>query len=327
MYNEEIAPRVAIAMPTYQRPDFVTRAIESIKSQGIEDWICCISDDEAGDSKTMLIVNTLAENDNRFVIAKNTEQQGQVGNTNAAIKMAMQTGAQWIKLLHDDDELTPDCLEVFLKAAAAAPDAAIISCQADQYFDGKLLKSFVNRSQHDVIRIEQKYTHLGMYLQDSVGGGIPSQMMVSAKVIAAGEAFRLYPGIKHGVDSSFFCDVCKHGDSLVINRALIKQHLGHERHSSKRTEATLDAEYVRMRELQLQHIDPALNPPSLACIKSFLRIIRGMNRLKRRNYKEAFKLMFFAKPYPRAWWLVLFWIGRRVKPDLFYKVPHKNVTI
>lgn len=322
--NRDI-PYIAIALPTYKRHELLIRAINSIKEQTYTDWKCCIADDDTATGKEWNELVLLCQEDARFIIAKNTGPHGQVGNTNAALTMARDTGAPWIKLLHDDDELGADCLEIFAKATRLVSDIATISCGEELYVHNRLTKQSVKNGNNTAFFIEQKYVHLGMYLQDDVGGGTPSQMMLPSSLLSKGVWFKEYDGIQFGVDSMFFCDACRHGGSLVINRPLVIRHQGHETITSIVPEEALDKEYYRMREHQLQFIDPSLNPPSLETISAFLKIIRALNRFTRRRFTEGLKLTAAAGANGKAWSLAIRWGARRLFPGKFHNVPRQHM--
>jgi glycosyltransferase involved in cell wall biosynthesis len=82
---------------------------ESVFTQTFVDWEIVVSDDETPSGEAWSFLNSLARADARIRAIKNDGPHGAVSNHNLALRASC---GEWIKPLHDDDVLKPNCLEV-----------------------------------------------------------------------------------------------------------------------------------------------------------------------------------------------------------------------
>lgn len=101
-------PLMSIVMPVYN-PELETlqKAIESVQCQQYPFWELCICDDESDNPDVIDRLMRYAESDARIKIRRLAHNEGIAAASNAAIAMA--TG-EYVGLLDQDDELTPDAL-------------------------------------------------------------------------------------------------------------------------------------------------------------------------------------------------------------------------
>lgn len=124
---------IAIAMPTYNRVEYLAEAIESIIAQEYTDWKLCIVDDGSTDSTVELLSWYDHEYENISFIS--TKNQGIAAARNTAI--AMCRPADYIAVMDSDDIMSPERLKVSLKeiskkSKGALPDFVYTSfLQAD----------------------------------------------------------------------------------------------------------------------------------------------------------------------------------------------------
>jgi glycosyltransferase involved in cell wall biosynthesis len=112
-------PLVSICTPTYNRPDFLERAIRSCLSQTFQDFEIIVTDNSTNDLSEKMILRL---NDPRIRYVKNEKNLGPCGNTNRATALA--TG-KYIKFLMDDDLLKPQCLGKMVEALEKNPSAGV----------------------------------------------------------------------------------------------------------------------------------------------------------------------------------------------------------
>lgn len=112
-------PLVSICTPTYNRPEFLGRALRSCLAQTFQDFEIIVADNSANDLSEKV---TQQLNDPRIRYFKNDRNLGPCGNTNRATSLA--TG-KYIKFLMDDDLLKPRCLEKMAAALARNPTAGV----------------------------------------------------------------------------------------------------------------------------------------------------------------------------------------------------------
>ena len=157
----------------------------------IKHWELLISDDEDPPGETWDYLQQLPERDSRVRVMRNPGPHGQVPNINSTFRHARGT---WIKPLHDDDVLRPECLETLLLSTRGSPSVVMVSSLFERYFLGRHVPSLRRRGRAPVELIRQRYIHLGMYLQDC-NVGLPSQVMVHRKAIEEGALFEDVPGV------------------------------------------------------------------------------------------------------------------------------------
>lgn len=101
-------PLISLVMPVYNpERTLLQKAIESIQAQQYQHWELCICDDGSDDPSVMELLIRYADTDRRIKVRRLESNQGIASATNAAITMAI---GEYIGLLDQDDELTPDAL-------------------------------------------------------------------------------------------------------------------------------------------------------------------------------------------------------------------------
>lgn len=120
-------PRVSVVIPTYRRPDLVTRAVADAAAQTVDEIEIIVVVDGL-DVESVRAVEGLGDARTRVVIPP--RNLGNAGARNLGIAEAR--GA-WIALLDDDDGWHPDKLALQLAAGQAAQQAGhvwpVVSCR------------------------------------------------------------------------------------------------------------------------------------------------------------------------------------------------------
>lgn len=111
-------PLVTVYMPTHNRSDLLSRAIESVQAQTYSNFELIIVDDCSTDN-TEAVVQTYQNQDNRIKYIKNIENLGACASRNKAIRAAQ---GEFITGLDDDDYFLSDRLAVFLEHWHLFPD-------------------------------------------------------------------------------------------------------------------------------------------------------------------------------------------------------------
>ena len=108
----KIKPLISIIMPVYNvDPKWLDLAIESIKSQWYDNWELCIADDKSTNKSTIDYLKNISS---LKIKVKFLEKNLNIsGASNEAIKMAK---GEYIALIDNDDEITPDALYEIVKA-------------------------------------------------------------------------------------------------------------------------------------------------------------------------------------------------------------------
>lgn len=311
-------PAISVLIPAYRRPELLKRAVASVKNQGFTDWDCYVSDDENPAGETWDYLQKLAGEDARFHVMRNPPPHGQVANLN---RLMLAANGTWLKFLHDDDVLRPNCLAALAAAVEGQDGVAGVSCGVAEYRDGKHVKDKVFVGRALVERIESRQAVLGLYLQDEVGGGVPTQRMVRRSTVEAGLRWEQPEGIRSCVDALFTLNTFARGDSLIVRAPLVEWHQGdHGTVTGSMADEELDAEYAWLRARQFRAVDPALRPPSLRVSLQYLKLVRATARLSRRRFAQA-ALLAAQAWHPRAWQLAFQWYMRRSGRPGWSRIP------
>ncbi len=107
----EKRPLLSIIMPVYNvDPKWLSKAIASIEAQWYDNWELCIADDKSTNEATLAYLDTLSHP--KIKITRLKENLNISGASNAAIASAE---GDYIVLMDNDDEITPDALYELVK--------------------------------------------------------------------------------------------------------------------------------------------------------------------------------------------------------------------
>ena len=117
---------IAFAIPYAGGPQpFLLAAIESVRAQTIPDWQLVVVDDASHETGVRALVEGLG--DARITYARNDGPHGIAAGWNACLDTA---AAEFLTILHADDELEPRYAAEMLELARRIPDAALYYCDA-----------------------------------------------------------------------------------------------------------------------------------------------------------------------------------------------------
>jgi glycosyltransferase involved in cell wall biosynthesis len=309
-------PFITVAVPTHRRLPMLRRAVESVFAQTFTDWELVVSDDEAPSGETWKFLERLASSDSRVRPFMNGSPHGACFAHNTAVKAAR---GEWIKILHDDDVLKPNCLEMFADIVREYRDAVAVFCGSENFQDGKVVR-FYRRDRALLEHMEPGDALLAMYILDEAGWALPTAQMVHRSVVDAGVLYEKPPGINTLIDSWFNARVCARGATLVYNLPLVEWHQGqHETTTSIVTDDELTAEFLAFRGLVLPLVPKDRNPPSLKSTEGMIMIIHALNHLRRMHFWKAVRII--ARIHDAcAYRLTIAWILRRYYPRRFSSV-------
>jgi GT2 family glycosyltransferase len=105
-------PLISIVMPVYNvDPKWLELAITSIKKQWYTNWELCIADDKSTNEATLSLLKSI--DDTQIKVTFLEQNLNISGATNAALTLA---SGEYIALMDNDDEITPDALYEMVKA-------------------------------------------------------------------------------------------------------------------------------------------------------------------------------------------------------------------
>jgi glycosyltransferase involved in cell wall biosynthesis len=128
-------PLVAVVTPVHEGAAHLRRCMESVLRQEYENWIHIVVDNASGD-RTRAIAEEIADRDDRIVVRSHARFVGMMENFNRALA-AVPDDAVYVKQLHADDALFPECLRVMVDAAERNPGAGIVT---GRRYSGGLLR-------------------------------------------------------------------------------------------------------------------------------------------------------------------------------------------
>ena len=118
------APRVTVAIATFNRAHLLGRAIRSALAQTFEDFELLVVDDGSTDATAEVLAGT---RDARVRPVRHERNEGVSRTRNTALGLAR---GDWLAFLDDDNEWAPTYLERQLAFASARPDAGVAYCRA-----------------------------------------------------------------------------------------------------------------------------------------------------------------------------------------------------
>jgi glycosyltransferase involved in cell wall biosynthesis len=107
------APLFSVIIPTYGRGSLLNNAVESVIAQSVTDLECIVVDDHGPEA-----VNGF--DDPRVRVKRRGENGGPARARNTGLRLAR---GKFVAFLDDDDEFTPDRLEIAMQGLSRAPVA------------------------------------------------------------------------------------------------------------------------------------------------------------------------------------------------------------
>lgn len=166
-------PKISILMPVFNTsPDFLRRAIESVRGQSYPHWELCIADDASTDPNVKTLLESFVALDPRIKVTYRSSNGHISAASNTALTLAT---ADWIALLDHDDELADNAL--FFFALEISKDSRVQILYSDE---DKIDASGHRFDPHfkpgwnpELIRSINYVSHLGVYakaLVQAAGG-------------------------------------------------------------------------------------------------------------------------------------------------------------
>lgn len=166
----EKQPLISVVMPVYNvDPKWLKLAIDSLNKQWYTNWELCLADDKSSNEETVTYLRSLNHPKIRTIFLE--ENVNISGASNAALSLA--TG-EYIALMDNDDELTPDALYEVVKAINEQDAEFIYSDEDKLEMDGTFSDPHFKPDFAPDMFLSQNYiSHLGVIkkeLIDTVGG-------------------------------------------------------------------------------------------------------------------------------------------------------------
>lgn len=168
--NFELKPLISVVMPVYNVDSkWIDLAIKSLENQWYKNWEICIADDKSTKEGT---INYLKSIDNEKIKIKFLEKNLNIsGASNEALSL---TSGEYILLMDNDDELTPDALYEVVKAINYSNAEFIYSDEDKLEMNGEYSDPHFKPDYAPDMFLSQNYiSHLGVIKKDlllQVGG-------------------------------------------------------------------------------------------------------------------------------------------------------------
>jgi hypothetical protein len=127
-------PLVAVVTPVHNGADSLAACIESVRAQTYRDWIHLVVDNASTDA-TRQIAESFSAKDARVWVLSFRELLPMFENFNRALA-AVPSQARYLKQIHADDTLHPECLMKMVVAAQSYPDVALV---VSRFYVGSVL--------------------------------------------------------------------------------------------------------------------------------------------------------------------------------------------
>lgn len=117
-------PLVSVVTPVYNGGDHLTECIESVLAQTYENWEYVIVNNRSTDN-SLTIARNYEQKDNRIRVHENDDFLPMMENWNHAL-LQMSPKSKYCKVVHADDWLFPQCLELMVGVAEAHPSIGLV---------------------------------------------------------------------------------------------------------------------------------------------------------------------------------------------------------
>lgn len=118
--EQDKSPVVSIIVPCYNSGKYLMNTLSYIQQQTLVDWECILVDDGSTDD-TEQIARLLCSQDDRFRYYYQTNKRQQAARNNG-LKQAQ---GRYVKFIDSDDMISPNCLEVQVRALSSTSELAM----------------------------------------------------------------------------------------------------------------------------------------------------------------------------------------------------------
>ncbi|SBV36093.1 putative glycosyltransferase protein [uncultured Stenotrophomonas sp.] len=227
------APLVSVVMPAY-KPHYLQQALDSVAAQTWRPLELVVCDDSRNEHIREVVEAFATHADFPVHYSRNPERLWETRSTARGVAMASGT---YVKLLHDDDMLEPECVEALVNAIESAPGIALVSSRRRRIgARGRWLPDTAATRfpfAHDV-RLDgpELISFLADYTMNFIGE--PSCVLCRrADLLAFGEQISfLGPTKIHWVaDLALYAKLLQHGDLALLAAPLINFRFSAEQFS------------------------------------------------------------------------------------------------
>lgn len=225
-------PKVTVAIPTYNRENYLRECLKSILQQSFHDFEVVIFDNRSDYDIKKLVEEF---NDPRIQILINETNIGRVNNLNQVFQYKYKSS--YVIIFHDDDTMHPNLLEKEVSLLDENKDVVFVITDLNSIERHDLMLKFPKVTKKHKVSIFSDYTDLVRLLLRHFGFCFDSIMYRTSTLVFSdlndyGKTFFKWN------DRPYFIDKAKNGSSAVIYEKLVnyRVHSGQdsqEEHADK----------------------------------------------------------------------------------------------
>lgn len=240
-----VSPIVSVIITTYNRPDLLPRAINSVLNQTFDNLECIVVDDCSPGSETKTLVQSV--DDERLRYIRHDKNRGVSAARNTGIERSQ---GEYIAFLDDDDEWLPTKIQKQISVFDDLSDSyAIVYCWMDYYSD----------NQDEIIEKYRPKLEGNIFPKTLDGQPIGSTSTLVVRKDIAEEFDGFDESLPRGVDGDFIRRVSQEYKVDYVPEALVRYYIEHGHKRITRD----DAEGIRNRinglQTKLTKFDAALD--------------------------------------------------------------------
>lgn len=226
------APLVSVILPTRDRVDMLSRAVDSVLAQSERDLELIVVDDASTDG-TASYLAALAARDARARSIRNATPGGGPAARNTGMAQAR---GDWIAFIDDDDEWLPKKLERQLATLRASATAVASSCSY-------IVKRASGGSR--VVTVPENVTLRQLFTDNLLGGA--SMCLCSGQVLRQIGGFDV--GFRSAQDLDLWVRLRQRGEIRGCREVLVV----HRAHSGTRISTNMQSQYLGARHFYFKH--------------------------------------------------------------------------
>jgi len=201
-------PKVSIIIPVYNTEAYISRCLQSVQNQTVDDWECLLVDDGSTD-KSGVLCDKYAEKDNRFIVI-HKENGGVSTARNKGIEAAK---GEYCCFIDSDDWLEPTYLQNFMDTMPGKYGVVLQSFYINYENSRRCVPILLPN------KTIEKASELVCFLEsaDVVHNGFVWHRLFKLDIIKDNQIY--YPvGISFAEDAIFFLNYILHTNNyLIIN--------------------------------------------------------------------------------------------------------------
>lgn len=323
-------PLVSILIPTYNRPEYLRKAVESCLKQTYPNFEVIITDNSANDASAKMAAGWT---DPRVRYFSNGGNIGPYGSTARGLSIA---AGKYIKFLLDDDLLKPRCLEAMVKAMEENPSVGVVMAPLeliDEHGERICPRFYVFRRMHYRFRYQfgdgliDRRRVMKDFLTRDYPCTVPSGIMFRTAALSAAGPF--CPDAEFAGDLEMCMRLGATWDFYYIDEVLTSERHHMQRHTATLHQSGLKISvfyFITRRSLENPHVHEMFRGNWKKMVRdsyffcSCRALLNGMAGLRTRNPRLVFdtiKTVMREDPDPINWLRLPWFVAQQIWVSLF----------